>query len=262
MVGETILTGLVVAHNEEENLEACLVSLGFCDQLVVVLDRCTDKSELIAKKFGAKILKGSWPIEGDRRNQGIQACDGQWILEIDADERVPKNLASEINDAIQTADGAMYFSIPVDNYIGNKLVRCGWGAYFGVSSVKRLFKKGCKTWGRQRVHPIVSFEGKEGKRLNHRLQHYVDRDITDLFERLNRYSTARAKDLLDSGDLHQETLFKNVRRLVSRFYKCYIRRKGYREGKWGVLVALCAAMYPVMSYLKATLEPSVYGRKK
>ena len=83
--------------------------------------------------------------------------------------------------------------------------------------------------------------------------HYVDRDISEMLRRLDRYTSARAEDLRDSGDIG--SYWQNLRRIASRFWKCYIGRKGYREGPWGFLIALCAALYPILSYLKARLEP-------
>ena len=82
--------------------------------------------------------------------------------------------------------------------------------------------------------------------------HYVDRDISDMIKRLDRYSTAKAADLRASGDVGR--FRSNVRRIFSRFYKCYIGRKGYREGRYGFLIALLAGIFPILSYLKATLE--------
>ena len=80
--GEVELSALVVAHDEEANLPDCLERLRFADEIVVLLDRCTDGSRAIAERFGARILEGAWPLEGERRNTGIAACRGRWILEI------------------------------------------------------------------------------------------------------------------------------------------------------------------------------------
>src|SRR5262249_57744799 len=77
-------------------------------------------------------------------------------------------------------------------------------------------------------------------------------DISEMLGRLDRYTTARAADLRDSGDIG--SYGQNLRRIVSRFCKCYVGRRGYREGPWGFLIALCAALYPILSYLKARLE--------
>jgi hypothetical protein len=83
--------------------------------------------------------------------------------------------------------------------------------------------------------------------------HYVDRDISDMIGRLDRYTTARAADLRASGDIG--TFGNNLRRLFSRFFKCFVGRKGYREGYYGFLIALFAGLFPLLSWLKAKLEP-------
>ena len=238
-------------HDEEATLEACLERLGFADEIVIVLDRCGDGSREIAERFTDRIIEGAWEIEGDRRNAAIEAARCPWILEIDADERVSAALAAEIAETIGASEHDWHH-IPVDNYVGDKLIRYGWGASFGRSAVPGLFRKGAKSWGRQRVHPSLAFEGRQGAPLHNRLDHYVDRDISDMIRRLDSYSSARAADLRQSGDIG--SLANNIRRVFSRFLKCYVSRKGYREGPYGVLIALCAGLYPLLSYLKARLE--------
>jgi glycosyltransferase involved in cell wall biosynthesis len=244
------LSCLVVAHNEEAQLADCLERLAFADELVVVLDKCTDGSKAIAERFGARLVEGSWEIEGPRRNAGIDACTGDWTLEVDADERVPPELATEVRATIETAAPG-HFLVPFDNYIGDRLVRYGWGASWGVNSAPRLFSKGAKRWGDQRIHPSLQLQGAP-RRLNARMVHYVDRDIADMIRRLDRYTAARAADLRASGKIG--TLPGNVRRCFSRFFKCYVSRKGYREGAWGFLIALFAGLYPLLSHLRARLE--------
>ena len=88
--------------------------------------------------------------------------------------------------------------------------------------------------------------------LKNRLDHFVDRDISDMIRRLDNYATARAQDLRESGDIGG--IPGNIRRFFSRFIKCYFFRKGYREGGYGLLIALCAGLYPLLSHLKARLE--------
>jgi glycosyltransferase involved in cell wall biosynthesis len=245
------LSALVVVHDEERQLADCLGRLAFADELVVVLDRCTDRSKEIALGFGARIVEGGWEREGGRRNAGIAACAGPWILEVDADERVPAALAAEIRATIAATPFARH-EIPVDNYVGDRLVRWGWGASFGKSAYPGLFRKGAKIWGDERVHPKLRFTGDKGPALVNRLDHYVDRNISDMLRRLDRYTSARAQDLRDSGDIGSYRA--NLRRIFSRFYKCYVGRRGYREGPYGFLIALCAGLYPILSYLKARLD--------
>ena len=249
---EPRLSALVVVHDEERQLAECLAGLGFADEIVVVLDRCRDRSREIASQFADHLVEGGWEREGPRRHAGIEACRGEWIVEIDADERVPPSLAAEIR-RVAAGSAADWHLVPVDNYIGARLVRWGWGASFGRSAHAALYRKGAKQWGEQRVHPAVILHGRQGAALSARLVHHVDRDISDLIHRLDRYSSAHAQDLRDSGDIG--SYGRNLRRIVSRFWKCYVARRGYREGPYGLMIALCAALYPILSYLKARLEP-------
>ncbi|MBV39326.1 MAG: glycosyl transferase [Rhodospirillaceae bacterium] len=245
-----ILSALVVAHNEEAQLADCLAQLGFADELVVVLDKCTDGSKAIAERFDAILVEGAWEIEGHRRNEGLDACIGAWILEVDADERANAALGAEIRSAIDgLSDG--YFLLPFDNYIGERLVRHGWGGSWGVSAAPRLSARGAKRWGEQRIHPSLSLNGPR-RWLKTPIRHNVDNDISDMLRRLDRYSSARAADLRASGDVGN--LASNIRRMFSRFIKCYLSRKGYREGAYGFLIALMAGLYPILSHLKARLE--------
>jgi glycosyltransferase involved in cell wall biosynthesis len=255
-VSAPTLSALVVARNEEARLAACLATLAFADETVVVLDRSTDASARIATAAGARVIEGAWPLEGERRNAGLAACNGDWVLEVDADEHVPPALAAEIRAVIAASPHAWH-EIPLDNYIGERLVRHGWGGSFGTSAVPRLSRRGAKRWGMQRVHPSLAWTGTQGPRLANAFLHYVDRDISDMLRRLDRYSSARAADLLAAGDIG--TLAGNLRRFVSRFLKCLVARKGYREGGWGLLIALCAGLFPLLAHLKARLEPERHG---
>ena len=250
MIGPRV-SALVVAHDEEGQLADCLAALGFADEIVVVLDRCRDRSREITIRFARRLVEGSWEREGPRRHAGIEACCGDWIIEVDADERVTPELAAEVRRVVKTSDASWHL-IPVDNYVGERLVRWGWGAAFGRSAHAALFRKGVKQWGDERVHPTVLLSGKRGQTLSSPLLHYVDRDISGMLQRLDRYTSARAQDLRDSGDIG--SYGRNLRRIASRFWKCFVGRKGYREGPYGLLIALCAALYPILSYLKARLD--------
>ena len=245
------LSAVVVARDEENDLDDCLAALAFCDEIVVVLDRCADRSAEIARRHADRLLEGAWEIEGARRNAGLDAATGDWILEVDADERVTAALAAEIRAAVERGGGPAHYLIPFDNYVGRRLVRRGWGAYWGVSAAVRLFTSGAKRWGEARVHPPLELGG-ERRRLTERMVHLVDRDISDMIARLDRYTEARARDLRASGEIG--SLRRNVLRLFGRFWKCYVRRGGWREGGWGFLIALFAGLYPLLSHLRARLE--------
>ena len=242
------ISALVVAHNEENKLASCLKKLVYADELVVVLDKTNDKSEIIAKKFGAKVYKGSWNIEANRRNFGIKKCLGDWILEIDADEHVPKELFTEIRKKIKNAEPG-YFLIPFDNYIGKRRIRYGWGASWVFLLLQGYILKVTNLEKRQLIHPQYL----NGKKmwLKSRIQHYVDEDLNDMIMRLIRYTDLKAIDIAKQNKKIPHFLI-TIRRGITRFLKCFISRKGYKEGKWGFIIALMASLYIILSYVKAT----------
>lgn len=243
-----ILSALVVARNEEDRLAACLSHLDFADEKVVILDRTTDRSKEISLSWGAQIHEASFEKEGDRRNFGIACCNGQWVLEVDADEWASDDLGKEIKGIIQK-NLADWYEVPIDNYVGTRLVRYGWGGAFGTTAAARLFKKGVKIWGNERLHPSVVFKGNQGPRLKMSLVHHLDKDLSDMLRRFDSYTTARAKDLIERNIFYKTST--NIRRAFTRFYKCFIQRKGYKEGGLGFLIALLTGLYPLVSSLKA-----------
>ena len=241
------LSVLITIKNEERQIERCLKSVNFADEVVVILDKCTDGSKEIVKKFTKNYFSGNWNLEGERRNYGIKKCTKKWILEIDADERVSEELKFEIIGIINSSKSDWH-KIRVNNFLGKNVISYGWGAYFGKSSYAGLFKKGKKIWGNERVHPKIKLQGEEGNTLQNKLNHYYCKNIADLFVKLDSYSSARALDLYNSK--YSETLMKNVKRIFSRFWKCFFLRKGYKEKDIGFVIALVASIYPLISYLK------------
>jgi len=244
----TELSALVVAHNEEARLDECLSRLGFADEIVVVLDRCTDASKAIAEKHGATYIEGAWPVEGERRHAGIDACAGPWILEIDADEWVDAALAAEIAAAVN-ADRADFFFTPIHNYVGTRWIKYGWMAALAPDLRGSLFRKGHKTWGRERVHPNVSFTGTRGADFVGGIRHNFVDDVSGLIKRFNRNTSLKAEELAASGETAKTR--RLARKALSRFWKCYVARKGYREGGVGLVISILSALYPLVAHLKA-----------
>ena len=240
------LSLLIVARNEETQIEACIASGAFADEIVVVLDRSDDGTAQIAERLGAKTVEGSWADEGVRRTAAVESCTGDWIIELDSDERISPALAAEIKEKIGSGE-ADYYVVPFHNYVGAKWIRHGWGAYNGVAAKACLFRQGTKQWIAGLVHPEIRLTGRRGELTGH-IDHYVDENIAAMYDRLNRYSSAAATGAIASGDIpHPCSTF---RRFFSRFIKSYWQRKGYREGRYGVALALFSAMYPVLTHVK------------
>lgn len=242
------ISAVIVAHNEEKKIKDCLQSLDFVDEIVVVLDKCTDNTKQIVQQFNTVICEGSWNIEGMRRNCGLNLAQGQWILEIDADERVSKELKEEILEVIKTANPCG-FEVGIANFVGERWIKHGWLRTMGVLKRHSLSYKGLKKYHEDKeIHPTFSFDGKVYDLQNY-IIHLVDDNIADLWLRFNRYTNWRANDMF----LKKQKLPNFLKLVISaeiRFYKSYFFKKGYKEGVLGVLIALLCALYPIVSYLK------------
>lgn len=242
------ISAVIVAHNEEKKIRDCLASLDFVDEIVVVLDKCTDKTKEIVLEFNANIAEGSWHLEGARRNVALTMAQGDWILEIDADERVSKELREEILQTLNTAQPCG-FELGIANFIGERWIKFGWLRTICVLKRHSLSYRGLKKYDEDKeVHPTYSFDGKIYELQNH-LIHLVDDNIADLWLRFNRYTNWKAQDMFSKNQK-----LPNVLRLILsaklRFCKSYFFKKGYKEGVLGILIAMLCALYPIVSYLK------------
>ena len=244
------ISAVIVAHNEEKKIADCLSSLNFADEIVVVLDRCTDGTKEIVQKFTDKIIEGSWEIEGVRRNIALQACSGDWIFEIDADERVSPELATEILK-VKESEPCM-FVMPMANFVGKRHVKYGWLRVIGVTEKKILFYRGYKVYHEDKqIHPTGDLKG-EVKEIKTPLTHMMDDSIADLIQRFNRNTYWRGNDMIATGKINKKiSIFKELINFKFRFIKSFIIKKGYKEGGLGILIALLAAAYPLVSRLKA-----------
>ncbi len=242
------ISAVIVAHNEEKKIADCLESLDFVDEIVVVLDKCSDKTKEIVLKFGAKITEGSWNIEGERRNVGLNMAKNDWILELDADERISKELKEEIL-SLDKSKPCNYI-IEFKNYLGKRHVKYGWLRVLGVDKKIILCYKGNKKFHEDKeIHPTADFKG-EMRYLKNKMIHLADDDISDLIARFNRYTSWKANDLISKNKV-KGGFFKFAIGIKMRFIKSFFIKKGYKEGFLGILIAILAAIYPLTSYIKA-----------
>lgn len=243
------ISAVIVAHNEEKNLEECLRSLNFADEIVVILDKCNDASEAIAKRFTKKIIAGSWNIEGARRNVALNAASHEWILEIDADERISPALAKEIKQAISLSQPCGFY-VPIANYIGKRWIKYGWLRTLGVLRRQTLTYHGLKKYHEDKeIHPTFSGDFVT-KSLQNPIIHLVDEDISDLLTRFNRYTNWKANDMIAKHEIKGGVFYLLIA-FQLRFFKSFVSKKGYKERGMGFLIAILAGLYPIISYLKA-----------
>jgi glycosyltransferase involved in cell wall biosynthesis len=168
----TKISAVIVAHNEEKKIADCLRSLDFVDEIVVVLDKCSDATEEIVANFTNKIIKGSWKIEGERRNVALNSATGDWILEIDADERISAELKTEIL-AIKNHEPCGFY-VPIANYIGKRWVKHGWLRTLGVLRRETLTFRSLKHYDEDKeIHPTFKINA-QIKSLKNPIIHLVD----------------------------------------------------------------------------------------
>ena len=239
------LSALVCAHNDAARLADCLGRLEFCDEIVVVADRCTDRSQEIARQFGARVIDGIFPLESQRKAAGVAACLGEWVLEVEPDEHVDVTLAYEVRAAIHGRPGGDWFDIPIHNFVGDTLVRRGWGAGLGDVIAPRLYRQRVKRWKTGRIAPATVLDGRRSGALESPLRRRAGSDASRMIARLNRQSALRAQDLVDAGQTGG--VAGDVARGLARFWTSYVWRQGLREGEFGFLIALMAGLDAVLS---------------
>lgn len=249
--GQTVvkLSALVCVQNQDARLAECLRRLSFCDEVVVVADRCTDRSQEIARRAGAVLVDGIFPLENQRRQAGVEACSGDWVLEIDPDEIVDAALAWEVRWALQARRGADWYELPIDNFVGETLVRDGWTGSLSATAEVRLYKRGLKAWEPRRVNAPSVVAGRSGGALKGAIRRTVGGDVGDLVDRLHRLTTLAAEDLADMGQPRR--FAPGLARGAAAFMTAYLVRGGWREGRLGFLTATLAALFPVLAQMRA-----------
>ncbi|MCF7870097.1 MAG: glycosyltransferase family 2 protein [Candidatus Omnitrophica bacterium] len=261
---KTSISVVIITKNEEERISDCIKSVNeWADEVVIVDDESIDKTQYIAQKLGAKVLVKKMEIEGAHRNWAYQQTKNQWVLSLDADERATADLKKEISEILKSNPECVSFSIPRKNHIGNYWIR--WGGQYPSPQIK-LIRKDKFKWEEVEVHPRALGEGKNG-RLSGDIIHYTYRNWGDFLNKLNNQTTLEAKKWYNySFENPKKARYKmNVVhalwRVFDRFMRTYFRKKGYRDGFIGFMIAYFASLYQIVSYAKYR-EFKKNGKKK
>lgn len=241
---------VLATFNEEKNLKECLESVkDLAWEIVIVDGGSTDKTLEIARQFNAKIIQtDNPPVFHINKNKAIDAAIGDWILQLDADERVTKELAEEIKSVVAKNPYKNGFWIPRQNFFLGKFLSKG-GQY--PDYTLRLYRRGKGRLPAKDVHEQAIVEG-EVDYLENDLLHLRDKTFSIYIERFNRYTDLLAKQLHESGHTINPIGFINFILIKPFFWfiKSYIRHKGYVDGFSGFVFALFSSLrYPV-AYLK------------
>lgn len=235
---------VTIAKNEEASIADCINSTkGWADEHIVVDDFSSDKTVEIAKANGAVVFQRKMDIEGVHRNWAYSKAKNEWVLSLDADEIVTSGLKDEISKAIES-DKYVVYNIPLRTYIGDYWVQHG-GWYPGGKD--RLFKKTKFRYEEAGVHPRVFYDGKCG-RLKSDIVHRGYEDFAELFRGLNGQTTLEARKWFN--EKRKIGFGKMLWKALDRFFRAYVRKKGYKDGMVGFVVALNGALYQVFSFVK------------
>lgn len=237
---------VVLTRNESVNIEDCLKSVhGWADEIIVVDDGSTDDTAAIAGRYADKVLSRRMDIEGRHRNWAYAQAKNDWILSLDADERVTDALKKEIAAELPGTEYNV-FTIPRRNHIGNYWLKHG-GQY--PSAQLRLFSRSRSKFNYEEaeVHPRAFFERPE-KRLENDIVHYSYRDFEHFFAKMNSQTTLEARKWYRT--VRKISFGKVLWRSVDRFFRAYARKKGWKDGFYGFMAACFSSFYQVISYAK------------
>lgn len=239
------LSVITLALNEEHNIADCLESVRWADEIIVVDSGSTDNTVAIATRYTPIVLQVEWQGYGATKNLAMQKASGDWILWLDADERVPPTLAAEIREILQKDDTNTHgYEVARRAYFLGKWIRhSGW--YPG--RVTRLFRKAYARFTETLVHEQIVVDGPIG-RLRHDLLHFTDPNLEHYFSKFNRYTTLAARDLWAAG--RRSSLYDLLVRPAFVFVKMYILRRGFLDGMHGFILCVASACYVFAKYAK------------
>jgi len=241
------LSVVIIAKNEADKIKRTLKSVGWADEVIVVVDSASvDRTAAIARDSGARVFVKSWNGYANQKNFGIAKAQNDWILSIDADEVVAKELAQEIENLDLDRDG--YF-IPFKNYIGQRWVKYG-GLYPDYHL--RLFRKDkgqFKGIGGGQIHETVRID--DIGYLNNPIEHFTYANVLDFWQRVVQYSTQEAKELVKAGFSPN---FAGLARIPWKFFKTYFLQLGVLDGWYGFVNALFLTLYQVNKLRVMILE--------
>ena len=240
------LSAVIITRNEAANIAACLDSISFCDEIVVVDCGSDDGTVSLAEGKGARVLNHAWTGFGPQKNIALAHATGDWVLSIDADERVSPALAAEIHQAITTGQFNGYELSRQSSFCGRTMRHSGWNP----DHTLRLFRRGKAAFSDDLVHEKVVCEEPVG-RLSEPLIHHPVIRIEDALRRMDAYSTAGAEQLVKDG--RRVSFSAAIFRGLGAFLRTYIMRAGFLDGKEGFMLAVANAEGSYYRYLKAWL---------
>jgi len=239
------ITATVITLNEEHNIAAALESVAWADEIIVVDSQSSDRTVEIARTFTDRIYSRLWPGYSAQKNFAAEQATNDWIFSLDADERVSRELAGELQQLKLGAEpeAAGYRMPRLTFYLGRWIKHSGWRP----DNKLRLYHRKRARWKGDYVHETLEADGEVG-RLNGDILHYTVRDAGEHHLRMDRYTTLAAQQRFSRGNrASRASLFVSP---VIVFFRSYIFKLGFLDGIPGLAIARFAAHYEFLKNLK------------
>jgi glycosyltransferase involved in cell wall biosynthesis len=234
----------IITQNEERNIRGCLESVRWADEIVVVDNGSTDRTQAICREYGARVFQEDWKGYSGQKNSAIEKARNEWVLSLDADERILPELLREMERNLDEDPSVDGYWIPRKNFfLGRWIRRCGWYPDLNL----RLFRKSRGRFGERAVHERVEIQGRTVT-LSNPLIHETYRSLSDFFQRMDRYSTLAAEEMQRAGRKFRwvDAFF----RPPFTFLQMYLLRAGFLEGYSGWLLSVLYSFYTFAKYIK------------
>jgi len=241
------LSVIVITYNEEQNIERCLRSVRWADEIIVVDSFSTDRTVEIARGMTATVLEHAYDGDIPQRERGFAHATGDWLMYLDADEEVSPELGAEIRDLLsQPPSGPDGYTLLRKSMIfGTWTEHGGWFPDLTF----RLFRKGRYVAEPAEVHGGFTVRGKKGT-LSGLLHHYTYNSIEQYLGKMNAYTSLAVSNKLKDDPHADAGPVKIILSPVSHFFRKFISNKGYKDGLHGFILAGLGAIYTLALYAK------------
>lgn len=235
----------VITLNEEDRIGDCLESVRFAGEVLVVDSGSTDRTVELARERGARVIVRDWPGYAAQKNFAMEQVRADWVLSIDADERVSPELAAEIRAWVAAPpEGVCGCSMPRRTwYLGRWIRHGGWYP----DRKLRLVRRGCGRWEGGHVHERLVAEGST-RELRGDLLHYTYRDMADHLRSMDRFTSEAARGMAARG--RRGAVLGMLGAPPLKFLKMYLLRAGFLDGLPGFVVAVLGSYYVFLKYAK------------
>jgi glycosyltransferase involved in cell wall biosynthesis len=242
------LSVIIITKNEAANIRACIESVAWADEIIVVDSGSTDATTEICRDLGAKVFVYDWPGFGIQKNRALSCATHEWVFSIDADERVTPQLRAAVESVLaKSADVCVSYEISrISSYCGRFMLHSGWYP----DHIVRLFRRTAAKFTDDLVHERLITEGRVG-RLEGALLHYAFDDLEEVLHKVNQYSSAGAAMMQQKG--RQASLSGAVLRGLWSFIRSYFLRGGLLDGREGFMLAVSNAEGTYYRYVKLLL---------